>query len=387
MASGEEWDNIAFLLAKLSDRADIDFGEDTLCEGMVSMLFSFGPAFAPSSIQMTTNAKGRTKMYNISMLINSLLMAGMLKDSSTLKFVLLRALDIALPGHVVQILKETFMKNLCLPSAGTLSRFRVVLDAGFMLWARAWNQSLHNGPSQVVRLFLSDSSPQGNENWQLSEYFLVPNPLTTSSLVDQLTELMQMFVHPATVLQEMHGMDHAEVMEKHHVLSKQLDGVVVHHMLPPTALGFRKQKFTDKLNAILHSIYNESASYKDMRDFLNTICSLTTDLGVESKVGEADNVDLCQLLSQFTHLSYKDDENGMMLDVDDPGNQDFLLPNCLSVAGLCHILHNATSDLTSNLAHFNWFYDSFKALVSLLNKLEFRKHYVNVCLDRPEVGK
>lgn len=48
--------------------------------------------------------------------------------------------------------------------------------------------------------------------------------------------------------------------------------------------------------------------------------------------------------------------------------------------GACHMLHNTTESLTSELRYFEWFYVPFKTLVSLRNRREFRKKYIHECM-------
>lgn len=124
------------------------------------------------------------------------------------------------------------------------------------------------------------------------------------------------------------------------------------------------------------------SSNQDLRSFLKSVCCMTTDLGVESSIGDAPNVDLCQLLTQFCDVGYADAELDIVPpDVDDNGGGVYLMEDCLSVAGTCHILHNATEDLCSYLQHFKWFFEPFRACVHLLKKREFRKAFVHACLD------
>ena len=157
-------------------------------------------------------------------------------------------------------------------------------------------------------------------------------------------------------------------------------------MLPLTALGFRSQGYFHKLNAVLHSLYNESHYFHDLRAFLGTVCSITTDLGVEKGLGDASNMDLTILLQQFVDLQYMDPDDDAELDEDTrPAEQEFLFEECLSIPGICHLIHNCTKYFTSALPNFkSFFFNAFKDAVNLLNRKEFRRLYVYTCLpDAP----
>lgn len=106
---------------------------------------------------------------------------------------------------------------------------------------------------------------------------------------------------------------------------------------------------------------------------------------MESAFGDAPNADLSKVLAQFCHVGFLCDgdfeDSSVATGFVDPGaDGDFLMADCMPVAGVCHILHNATEDLTKHLAHFSWFYEPFQTCVSLLRRHEFRKVFCHTCL-------
>ena len=62
-------------------------------------------------------------------------------------------------------------------------------DAGLMMAMRDVHKSRND--AGVLRAFLSDSSPQGTQNWQLSEYWETGSPLEVSDYVDEMADLME----------------------------------------------------------------------------------------------------------------------------------------------------------------------------------------------------
>lgn len=93
-------------------------------------------------------------------------------------------------------------------------------------------------------------------------------------------------------------------------------------------------------------------------------------------------MDIGKILAHFCSADYVADSElpGALPDFDPGATEDFLMKSCLSVAGVCHILHNATRELTNHLAHFSWFYDYFKVCVELLRRREFRKVFCHIGL-------
>ena len=131
------------------------------------------------------------------------------------------------------------------------------------------------------------------------------SPLEVSDYVDEMADLMDIALLPEDERAEQFpDMSNADIMDRHKHLTQECHGLFSWHMLPPTALGFRSQGYFHKLNAVLHSLYNESHSFHDLRAFLRTVCSITTDLGVEKGLGDASNMDLTILLQQFVDLQY-----------------------------------------------------------------------------------
>ena len=63
-----------------------------------------------------------------------------------------------------------------------------------------------------------------------------------------------------------------------------------------------------------------------------------------------------------------------------PAEQEFLFEECLSIPGICHLIHNCTKHLTSALPNFkSFFFNAFKDAVDLLKRKEFRRLYVYTC--------
>jgi hypothetical protein len=171
--------------------------------GGYRFLFCRGKLFAPGMHQLSksaTNASLRSKTYSAICLVHCLSFAGMLQNSSAMLRPLKRSLDILLPKNLADMVKNSYLSSqAAIPSGSVLSRFRVVLDCSFMLWMRDYNDSLAGKP-HLIRNLLSDSSPQGHENWQLTEVYTIEEPVTTADIVDEILQLQQkLSMIPASV--------------------------------------------------------------------------------------------------------------------------------------------------------------------------------------------
>ena len=61
-----------------------------------------------------------------------------------------------------------------IPSAGARNRYRFIVDCGYMLTRREYFKSALDdwdaGPAPIALFMYTDSSPQGNTNWQITSY-------------------------------------------------------------------------------------------------------------------------------------------------------------------------------------------------------------------------
>ena len=109
------------------------------------------------------------------------------------------------------------------------------------------------------------------EKWQITESYTIDNPVLVADIMDELA--LQSDINEST-------------LARREQLSLDLVRSVHRHVLPPTGLGLRKASFVHKLNAIMHSIYNEVHDEQRFRTFLDSIHSVTTDLGTEKELAE-----------------------------------------------------------------------------------------------------
>ena len=100
-------------------------------------------------------------------LIQCLLFALHLKESSSVARALRRAFAI-LPDYWCKTLETCFSME-SIPSAATISRARLYLDTAYMGFMRKEFSRLI--ASDSVFFLLMDSSPQGFQNWMMSEVF------------------------------------------------------------------------------------------------------------------------------------------------------------------------------------------------------------------------
>lgn len=260
-----------------------------MLDGMTSFLFGFGEAFAPGPAQLIYQGAGGSykQTYLAVVLVRCLRFAGLLRSTSDIRKACDHALDLSLPKHVASLIRNTFMSER-LPLPSVLSRFRVVMDCGFMLWMRNHNRRLQErhlleGGPRPARCLLSDSSPQGLENWQITESYTVLDCVRAASFVDGLASMASGI---ATKVDNGEALDD-EVTDKHGELTYKLLEAMEHHILPPTGLGFRKVCAHIERDRPLHAqrVVEHGGLVGRMHTRLAFACGCRNSSGVDVFVG------------------------------------------------------------------------------------------------------
>ena len=112
---------------------------------------------------VTGNLRHRT-VYEAGFMIQALVMASMINNDGELREILTRALRMTLPAVMAEPLATAVQEGHSLPSAPSLSRWRFLLDAAFMLHRR---KQLTAEAERHVRFCMLDSSTQGGKDYEL----------------------------------------------------------------------------------------------------------------------------------------------------------------------------------------------------------------------------
>jgi hypothetical protein len=135
-------------------------------------------------------------VYSAVYLVRAFIMADMLRSNKDLEDAVCIALQMWLPGHTAEALVEQVRsKQLNIPHHSTISRFRLCLDAGFMMLEQDSNlrifgdtfvdKPLHELPALYLT---ADSSEQGGLDWELMAYTII-EPGDLLKLADNVNRL------------------------------------------------------------------------------------------------------------------------------------------------------------------------------------------------------
>eukprot|EP00959_Pyramimonas_sp_CCMP1952_P463942 9485761-Pyramimonas_sp.AAC.1 len=125
-------------------------------------------------------------------MLRCLLLSRSLKSFSLLSRAIQASIKIALPTEFADVIVDMVTNHdVPLPSAGTLSRFQLSVDAGYMLWHRRMNQYAKSHGKLPARYFTVASSEQCGADWLISSCAVVleDDLVPLSQAIDTLVEL------------------------------------------------------------------------------------------------------------------------------------------------------------------------------------------------------
>lgn len=159
----------------------------------------------------------------------------------------------------------------------------------------------------------------------------------------------------------------------------------------PQLLGKGRMSLVDKVGAHVHSTLLENGGQiAPLQAALESVVAWCSDMGVESGLPQC-NVNFVEnLLPSFVrpariHIAQCEDdfvEDGFV--PAEQGNRNFL-PRALQVPGVCHAIHNMSSNLDSALADFEWFIALVEELDKFIGSRRQRERFVEVVLGETEM--
>ena len=170
--------------------------------------------------------------------------------------------------EIVGILKDLLasqgqagaLSGLAPPSGSTICRLYFRMDAALMLRRRSFD-TMH------FRFLMADSSPQGGRDWLLSR---------ATSFAKQPSLLRRVFADLLEENRRAAGEKAGTAQEQVMFLHKHL----IHHALPPVAMGLSQTNVARKSSALIHAHMLECKP-RDVNIALLATLSMTGDLGTE----------------------------------------------------------------------------------------------------------
>jgi hypothetical protein len=106
----------------------------------------------------------------------------------------------------------------------------------------------------------------------------------------------------------------ADISEEGTRLAQKLASLISVHTFVPVALGLRKSSLHHKISGLLHAIFLSVGSLERIGSFLDSVVSVTTDLGTEAGLAEFHNLDFRDLLPEWLQLSPLEADGDVLVD-------------------------------------------------------------------------
>ncbi|CAK9029029.1 Uncharacterized protein (Fragment) [Durusdinium trenchii] len=286
----------------------------------------------------------RKLKYKVIWLLQVLLLADCLWNSAKLKAVVSKAIELVVPPLFIKVFREALRDSaLLVPHKGTLSRWRLLLDGGFMLWCREKNKA-----GQYLRWMMTDSSTQHGRSFQLT---------TMLSLK---------------------------------AASAQRALLCAHEQIYLWYLGGTGGTLPQKFHAVLHSLFLEAGSSEsDLARYCSEICSCTTDLGTEFALPFVLPMPVRAVFpwiqgsgqSDLLHIEPADDFQ--ILAVAEDRCETVSFSSSLAFPGLLHVIHNAASEVLTVTEILDGEVDRLAKVCSLLSDKQTCDKLLETCFSSP----
>ena len=323
----------------------------------------------------------RGQKYKIDALIEVMLLASLLRDSNETKKAIKRSLAVMFPHdptYVDRVLKQDFS----VPSASTISRFRLAIDVSYARAISMYIRNLLNETRPFAIYFLCDSSPRGGRDWLLSEYWLVSGPN-----IEKVVELQNEIIALRKLLAEGSEEDvDSEIVASIAERSQELQRLMWHHVLIPVALGVGFQGVHQQFVALLHALRVEADCWELVQSFCKSVVGMTTDFGVESYLQQVPRVDANELFYHWREgTELIDDVPEALPSRGSRPSRDAWISfeQSLPVSGIMHVIHNCLTDIGTALPDYDEWLVKAKAVSRFMSHREYKELLVEHCFSSP----
>lgn len=317
-----------------------------------------------------------------------------------------------------------FRGALVTPGHSTMQRYELTLDVACMLLERRRQGLLQ---SDVCKFSMTDSSPQENRDWVWHQYVEVAHQ-DLVSLFDDVTFIAQEL---AEATEDDLGNLMFDTPEHWHAKLKTIRDIPRTHISPPTAVTKGHSGLVHKASALAHSSYVEILDRQGLQKHMQSYRSHTSDMGTELGLPDlnvscndllppwffgVDDDDLAVDVEVASNPSRQEGSPDLEVDIEEvdievveagegpspdrtpkpepppppepdppdiagpPPSLDTFMPMALSIAGLQHILDNATKEVAGQMKNFDAFKANLKHWETLLTRRDLVDVYIWSCL-------
>ena len=348
-------------------------------------------------------AKRKCSAYTCQVLIETVLMADMLRDGSQLREIVRRSCRILL-SNVDYDVVEAQLATGGIPRKSAARRARSLFDFAFAL---AMRQHLLVADSPPILFGWADSSPMGGRNWLVSHLHIwrartaseMRAVLAAAEELAAMPTVARVARRPARAALDEEGAfiragpaadndrDAEEIEARKAALSHVVAQSFEYHCIIPGTLGTKAASVEHKCSTILHALRLEVPHAQDVEKLTSGMVALCTDMGTELALSEVSKSGFWKWFGREeaparihadtgdASFSEGDGEEGLEDgDAPDPpapaapdaiAADQKLFSQCIPIAGLLHILDN----LLKNVHASSQWWKPFERLVRAVGEV------------------
>ena len=372
------------------DQFDDDGGpsmDQQLLESHVQCLYGLHSSLMIRSPKEEWGHRTR-RSYGGEVLLGSILASRLFKNCNNLNDDLVKKVLFMLPSHLRSLALEA-SRNGVLQVPSWDSRLILLLDVACMLRRRKQFQLQPSG--STTKYLFADSSPQCGQDWLISKVRSIASADATKLLGVVATLVSDSELLEGEAPKPIADTDSDdEIIDEPCLAQRSIDRAALFRTLKesvsirtfaPVALGLGRTKLSDKITTLAYAIMLD-VGVQNMQVFLDSVLSITTDMGTELGLADYECSSVQSVLPSFVV------DSEMKLDVMDPEAEQLaqdvslshLFRSCITITGMLHIFSNASKDLYKSLSCWESLYRSLKAIEKLVTNHGRLRKYVHTCV-------
>ena len=181
------------------------------------------------------------------------------------------------------------------------------------------------------------------------------------------------------------GLDHDPAIIQGRCVRSQLvfDNVHLHTQLPQL-LGQGRTKLIDKVSAHVHSTLLEVGTVDRLSATLESCIAWCSDMGTEVLFLPKTTLPIFVRPSRLQEASVCEEEGvaveALLEEQPQQATPSNLMPNAIHIPGMCHAMHNASSNLDTCFSDWATFFDQLKTLHKFIGARRRRDRFMEVVL-------
>ena len=277
-----------------------------------------------------------------------------------------------LPEQIRKLASRIFESGH-VPSQPILSRALLYVDVALMHWMAERHEAL--ALLDAILFLLSDSSPQGGRNYQISEYYAIAsNAIKVGELAIELKSLPR---NPEEVT-------HNEIDTMHATIA-DIRANLSHHIFPPQCMDSKRSGLPYKGHCVIQQFRLESSSWGGAQSLGNMSFSWCCDMGPEALFNKIYIPDL----TTFPHWRPppREDLDGVAELNENyvAGDADpaFDISHVLPVTGMFHTLEAISKRLLEQLPVWRDSKKKIESMIITFHRPYTRRRFKKRCLVTP----